>query len=120
MVLFFLLLLPYYILARGLNTLRLFNLSWSNPKCQKALPNSPSSKLLKREDIWDGFLLIVLSLVALLALASLSLYEVGVPKGYKLICNTFLPGLFQDGLWNSYVAIAPTDHSMGNQQFFSF
>lgn len=94
MALFFLLLLPYYILARGLNTLRLFNLSWSNLKCQKALPNSPSSKLLKREDIWDGFLLIVLSLVALLALASLSLYEVGVPKGYKLICNTFLPGLF--------------------------
>ena len=33
-----------------------------------------------------------------------------------LSCRDF----FQDGLWNSYVAIAPTDHSMGNHQFFSF
>ena len=94
MALFFLLLLPYYTLARGLNTLRLFNLSWSDLKCQKTLLNSPSSKRLKREDICDGFLLIVLSLGALLALSSLPLYDISGPKGYKLIYNTFLPGLF--------------------------
>lgn len=94
MALFFLLLLPYYTLARGLNTLRVFNLSWSNLKCQKTWLNSPSFKLLKREDICDGFLLILLSLGALLALSSLPLYDIGGPKGYKLIYNTFLPGLF--------------------------
>lgn len=93
MALFFLLLLPYYTLARGLNTLRLFELSWSDLKRGKTRSNSPTSKL-KYADICDGVLLIVLSLVALVALSSLSLYEVGVPQGDKLIGNTFLPGLF--------------------------
>ncbi len=93
MALFFLLLLPYYTLARGLNTLRLFGLSWSDLKRGKTRSSSPTSKL-KCADICDGVLLIVLSLVALVALSSLSLYEVGVPLGYKLIGNTFLPGLF--------------------------
>lgn len=93
MALFLLLLLPYYTLARGLNTLRLFGLSWSDLKRGKTRSNSPTSKL-KCTDICDGVLLIVLSLVALVALSSLSLYEVGVPQGDKLIGNTFLPGLF--------------------------
>ena len=93
MALFFLLLLPYYTLARGLNTLRLFGLSWSDLKRGKTRSSSPTSKL-KCADICDGVLLIVLSLVALVALSSLSLYEVGGPQGDKLIGNTFLPGLF--------------------------
>ena len=93
MALFFLLLLPYYTLARGLNTLRLFGLSWSDLKRGKTRSSSPTSKL-NCANICDGVLLIVLSLVALVALSSLSLYEVGVPLGYKLIGNTFLPGLF--------------------------
>ena len=93
MTLFFLLLLPYYTLARGLNTLRVFELSWSDLKRGKTGSNSPTSNL-NCADICDGVLLIVLSLVALVALSSLSLYEVGVPLGYKLIGNTFLPGLF--------------------------
>lgn len=93
MTLFFLLLLPYYTLARGLNTLRLFELSWSDLKSGKTRSNSPTSNL-NCADICDGVLLIVLSLVALVALSSLSLYEVGGPLGYKLIGNTFLPGLF--------------------------
>ena len=92
MALFFLLLLPYYTLARGLNTLRLFGLSWSDFKRGKTRSNSPSK--LKCADICDGVLLIVLSLVALVALSSLPLYEVGAPLGYKLISKTFLPGLF--------------------------
>ena len=93
MTLFFLLLLPYYTLARGLNTLRVFELSWSDLKSGKTGSNSPTSKL-KYADIYDGVLLIVLSLVALVALSSLPLYEVGAPLGYKLISKTFLPGLF--------------------------
>ena len=93
MALFFLLLLPYYTLARGLNTLRVFELSWSDLKSGKNRSNSPTSNL-NCADICDGVLLIVLSLVALVALSSLSLYEVGGPLGYKLIGNTFLPGLF--------------------------
>ena len=84
MALFFLLLLPYYTLARGLNTLRLFGLSWNDLKRGKTRSNSLTSKL-KCADICDGVLLIVLSLVALVALSSLSLYEVGVPLGYKLM-----------------------------------
>ena len=93
MALFFLLLLPYYTLARGLNTLRLFGLSWSDFKRGKTRSNLPTPKL-NCANICDGVLLIVLSLVALIALSSLSQYEVGIPLGYKLIGNTFLPGLF--------------------------
>lgn len=93
MALFFLLLLPYYTLARGLNTLRLFGLSWNDLKRGKTRSNLPTPKL-NCANICDGVLLIVLSLVALIALSSLSQYEVGIPLGYKLIGNTFLPGLF--------------------------
>ena len=64
-------------------SLRLFGLSWSDLKRGKTRSNSPTSKL-KCADICDGVLLIVLSLVALVALSSLSLYEVGVPQGDKL------------------------------------
>ena len=62
-------------------------------KGEKTRSNSPTSNL-KCADICDGVLLIVLSLVALVALSSLPLYEVGAPLGYKLISKTFLPGLF--------------------------